>query len=128
MPQKKVKYKVCRDCPDRGPQPISHFYVKEKRKFATRYFSRCKWCYYKYVYGKDKKAGLKWHGIKQKHGRARYIVNLEILTGRLKKPKRCSRCRKKTPSRQLHGHHDDYRCPRKVRWLCHNCHKSHHAH
>jgi Zn finger protein HypA/HybF involved in hydrogenase expression len=38
--------------------------------------------------------------------------------------KRCQECRRET---RLHGHHDDYSKPLKVRWLCPRCHAATHT-
>ena len=48
-------------------------------------------------------------------------VSYAIKTKRVKKPKRCSRCGKK--SRLIHGHHSNYAKKLKVKWLCPKCHK-----
>ena len=119
------RLKVCRDC---GKQKsISDFYVKEKRRYSTRYTSRCRPCYYAWVYAKDKAQGFKWHGPKQKNGQARLKLNVAVLRGQLVKPKTCEGCGVRFPSRKLHGHHDDYRRPLVVRWLCDGCHRRHHS-
>ena len=49
-----------------------------------------------------------------------------VRDGRKKKPKRCQVCRKEPKPKNLHGHHDDYSKPLKVRWLCASCHGKHH--
>ena len=54
------------------------------------------------------------------------ILGRAIRDGRIKKPSSCSACNQKTTSRRLHGHHDDYTKPLKVRWLCIPCHRRHH--
>ena len=52
-------------------------------------------------------------------------VENALLSGRLVKPKVCStaKCRNK----KVEAHHDDYRKPLTVRWLCRKCHSQHHA-
>lgn len=50
-----------------------------------------------------------------------------VRDGRIRKPSTCSQCRKRTPSRRLHGHHPDYYEPLDVRWLCSTCHRKEHA-
>jgi len=121
MPQKKVAFKVCRDCGER--KGVSSFYVKERRKYAIRYFSRCKPCYYRWVYGRDRAGGLKWHGENQKNGRVRQMLRGAIAKGDVIKPRRCERCGRFAGPRKLRGHHDDYEKPLSVRWLCVACHK-----
>jgi hypothetical protein len=42
-----------------------------------------------------------------------------LKRGELVRPDRCSVCQKVGP---VHGHHDDYNFPLRVRWLCRSCH------
>ncbi len=123
---KRVAEKRCRDC--LKVKPISQFYVKEKRKYGPHYFSRCKPCYYTYVYEKDKAQGFKWHGHSEKNGPARSAVTNAVARGKLKKPSRCEKCKKKISKRKLHGHHHrGYKNPLDVQWLCEPCHRLAHA-
>mgnify|MGYP001569443019 CR=1 FL=1 len=55
---------------------------------------------------------------------ARGKVRRAIYKGILNKPKWCSICLKVT--NQLDAHHDDYKKPLVVRWLCKCCHMRHH--
>lgn len=59
--------------------------------------------------------------------RAKYLahnaVNNAVRDGRLIKPAECSECGKQSV---IHGHHDDYSKPLKVRWLCAVCHSAWH--
>ena len=52
-------------------------------------------------------------------------VENALLSGVLKRPKVCStaKCRNK----KVEAHHDDYRKPLTIRWLCRKCHSQHHA-
>ena len=52
--------------------------------------------------------------------RAHMKVSYAVQKGHLKRPSRCSRCRKR---RKVQGHHRDYRKPLEVVWLCDPCHK-----
>lgn len=56
--------------------------------------------------------------------KAHNAINNAVRDGRLVKPKRCSTCRK---VRTLQAHHDDYRQPLVVRWLCIECHNAEHV-
>lgn len=58
--------------------------------------------------------------------RARFVVNHEIERGRLKRQP-CEACGQKNnqPS-VINAHHDDYRRPLNIRWLCPSCHRQHH--
>lgn len=54
---------------------------------------------------------------------ARGMLNKAIAGGRVRKPSRCSECGTKG---YVEGHHDDYRKPLEVRWLCRQCHENMH--
>lgn len=56
------------------------------------------------------------------HDKARASVSRAVKNGSLVKPDYCEECLHFTPSRYLHGHHDDYSKPLEVRWLCTSCH------
>jgi hypothetical protein len=57
---------------------------------------------------------------------AHQMVSRAVKDGYLKKPDRCSSCSMFTPSRSLHGHHQDYNMPLDVEWLCAACHATRH--
>lgn len=50
-------------------------------------------------------------------------VGHAIRTGKLIRPSICSKC---DSGLNIQAHHDDYRYPLKVRWLCHWCHVGFH--
>lgn len=52
------------------------------------------------------------------------MVSQAIKTGRLQRGP-CESC---GATERIHAHHDDYSRPYDVRWLCHSCHSSLHAH
>jgi ribosomal protein S27AE len=52
-----------------------------------------------------------------------FAVNNAVRGGRLIKPLECSECGKQST---IQGHHDDYRKPLEVRWLCAVCHSAWH--
>ena len=54
---------------------------------------------------------------------AHTAVSNALRKGSLIKPEKCSEC---DEVGQVHGHHDDYRKPLMVRWLCPVCHKAWH--
>jgi len=47
-----------------------------------------------------------------------------IRTGKIEKPRTCSKCG--SPSR-IEGHHERYDKPLEVLWLCRTCHRALHA-
>jgi hypothetical protein len=73
---------------------------------------------------------LSWDEECERYGHdrrtAKTKVRLAVAKGILVKPTVCEECEKDTPSRHLHGHHDDYSKPLEVRWLCKACHARHH--
>ncbi len=55
---------------------------------------------------------------------ARIICRNAVRAGILKRPKTCSRCKK---TGKIQGHHENYKKPLDVIWLCQPCHfKEHH--
>lgn len=59
--------------------------------------------------------------------KAHNAVNNAVRSGDLLKPDACSRCSRPTPSRRLHGHHENYEKRLDVIWLCAKCHSEKHA-
>ena len=56
--------------------------------------------------------------------KANCILNNAIRNGTIVKPKICSTCKKE--KRIIDGHHDDYKLPLTVTWMCHKCHMTYH--
>jgi hypothetical protein len=56
---------------------------------------------------------------------AHTLTSYWLKIGKLTKPTICSVC---NSNQELHAHHDDYREPANVRWLCVPCHKEWHRH
>lgn len=54
---------------------------------------------------------------------AQILLNNSIRDGKVKKPKNCSICNRKT---KIYGHHNDYYKPLDVIWVCQICHKKIH--
>jgi ribosomal protein S27AE len=52
--------------------------------------------------------------------RAWHLVALALKSGELVRPATCSRCGK---GGVIEAHHNDYREPLKVEWLCRACHR-----
>lgn len=52
------------------------------------------------------------------------MVNNAVRDGKLKKLYVCQSCNK--TGCRIEGHHDDYRYPMDVRWLCSSCHRAWH--
>jgi len=58
----------------------------------------------------------------RKKVRARSMIAKRVYRGKIKKPNKCSKCKKTFEKRYIHGHHHDYDKPLDVKWLCHWCH------
>lgn len=67
------------------------------------------------------KSKEKWE---ERKWRARYEVSKAIKSGKLIRPKECSKCQKKCKPM---GHHRDYESPLNVEWLCSKCHAKAHG-
>ena len=61
-----------------------------------------------------------WEKLNPEKCKVHDIIKYALKTGKIKKPKYCSKCGE---DRKLNAHHDNYEFPFKIRWLCHSCHK-----
>lgn len=135
--------KRCFKC--KKDKDLSDFYVHEQ--MADGYLGKCKDCTKKdatnhrnknieKIRAYDRERGklphrillnkhrTKWY---RKHNPEKYaahtLLAYAVRSGKVKKPKKCSKCDTKTI---IHGHHEDYYAPLKVIWLCQVCHKQLH--
>jgi len=51
---------------------------------------------------------------------------MALAKGKLVRPRICERCHKQRQE-TMQMHHDDYRAPLSVRWLCRRCHVAVHV-
>lgn len=65
-----------------------------------------------------------WRQQNPEKARAKAHIQNLVRAGKLKCPDSCENC---GAICVVHGHHDDYSKPAKVRWLCPSCHNNHHA-
>ena len=56
---------------------------------------------------------------------ARRQVQSAIRSGRLVRPDKCDYCGE--GGRKIHAHHEDYKKPMDVEWLCTRCHGTRHC-
>jgi len=64
-----------------------------------------------------------WRKLNPEKCKVRNLVGHALKLGKIIKPKYCSKCGEK---RKLVAHHDDYKFPLKIRWLCYSCHQLYH--
>lgn len=50
---------------------------------------------------------------------ARLLLNRAVARGEMERPEACSSC---GAGGRIHGHHEDYKKPLEVVWLCRKCH------
>lgn len=96
------QYHLCRDC---NAKKAKKYYINggdEKILFAKR-------------------KNYRKYPEKQK---ARGLLKMGILSGKVRKPKHCSICG--TTTKRIEGHHKDYSKPLEVEWLCTACHADSH--
>jgi ribosomal protein S27AE len=67
---------------------------------------------------------LRWRRAHPEGPRAHKLVYAAVRAGRIPRPDRCEGCGRGV---RLHGHHEDYTKPLKVRWLCGSCHRLAHG-
>jgi len=71
------------------------------------------------------RAGVRrWRRAHPEGPRAHKLVYAAVRSGRIPRPDRCEGCGRDV---RLHGHHEDYTKPLKVRWLCGSCHRLAHS-
>src|SRR5690349_19155969 len=102
-------------------KPFSEFYKKFGREnYKSKLDYKCKSCHNKYVESrrnrsKKNRTNVEWRKRNIDKYRAQQAVIVAVRHGELVKPDSCESCSAK---KRLHGHHDDYRKPLSVRWLC----------
>ena len=67
-------------------------------------------------------------GTERQKAKARSVFAIALRQGKLKRPIRCSKCRDKPGNDnfgrpKIEAHHEDYRKPLEVQWLCLKCHR-----
>ena len=65
-----------------------------------------------------------WYDANREKHLARARVNYYIKKGTLVKPDTCEDCGENT--KDLEGHHEDYKKQLEVNWICKNCHEKRH--
>jgi hypothetical protein len=99
-------------------------YDKSRSMLAHRVEARKKYSQTEEGKNSLRKAKKKWSEENVVKRSAQIIVNNAVRNGKLIKPKSCEICRKE--NNIIHGHHDDYDYPLKVKWLCPKCHSNIH--
>ena len=100
-------------------------------KFAKRcaHFRQpcCSMCIYKHTKKRKSRSNVqrKWSIRNKLKITAHAVVKRAIARGLMKRPKRCSEC--SSSKLKVEAHHDNYRKPLSVRWLCSSCHKLFHS-
>ncbi len=61
-----------------------------------------------------------WRRLNPEKYAAHLLLNNAVRSGKIKKPRKCSQCKK---ARLIMGHHEDYTKPLEVIWVCQECHK-----
>jgi hypothetical protein len=67
-------------------------------------------------------AGLAIKDTADQKVQARLKLQRAVRSGRVIKPKNCSKCGAEESGYRMHGHHPDYNKPYDVEWLCSRCH------
>ena len=130
--------KICFKC--KAEKPLSEFY--KHSRMADGHLNKCKTCakcdvrkhrrdnpsVQEYDRGRGNRQTAEYlRGYREKYP-AKYAahnaVNNAVRDGRLHKASFCEIC---GSSFCIEGHHDDYKKPLEVRWLCSMCHSRWHA-
>lgn len=125
--------KLCKDC--KKELDISNFYKHNDN--ADGYLNKCKDCVRDRVQSHrnrnidkvreyDRLRSNLPHRIERRKRRSRIynIVRKAVRNGEIIKFDYCEDCR--CSNKRLEGHHEDYRKPKEVIWLCKSCHMKRH--
>ncbi len=96
--KRSIQYYYCNDC---NTEKMRKYYKTDNGKLHVQ----------KSVY-----KSIKSFKYKQD---ARILLNTAVLKGFLKRPRTCSKCKKEG---RIEAHHNNYRKPLVVLWLCKKCH------
>ncbi len=115
--------RICRICKE--SKLITEYY-RNSTTGKDGYHTLCKDCTYDYkkrkgfLTSKGNYANtLRWKKKNRDKVWAQQVLNDWVRDGRIIKPKRCYECGEIKP---LQAHHDDYKHPLRVYWLCTQCH------
>lgn len=119
----------CKECNKADVQKnyrdnIDHFKEYERSRLKLPHRVKAREDYAKTEKGKmaGNKAKKKYTQNNPEKKRASTILCNAIRDGKIKKEP-CERCDR---TYRIHGHHDDYDQPLKVRWFCPQCHRDYH--
>lgn len=123
-------------CPKCGEdKPLSEYYKdKHQSSGVTSVCMECKRAYSKKYLSTENGLKKKNEWLKHRYhiqdkekqlarGKLKHAINI----GKVSKPSECSSCRREYLSKDLHGHHTNYKRPLDVVWLCQICHKAEHG-
>jgi len=121
----------CKECNKQDVRDNRAAKIEQYRAYDAHRFqndSRVKARHKAYQQTPEGKASMakskeKWQEANTIKRSAAIMVGNAVRDGRLTKPDRCSKC---GAVGRIHGHHNDYAKPLKVRWLCSKCHTAWH--
>lgn len=121
-----MTYKRCFKCGE--VKPLSDFYAHPR--MADGHLNKCKNCTKKDSKRRrddspksDLQTRLNACAEKPNHKNAYMAVDAAIRSGVLEKPDTCSSCGCHSSAHRIEAHHEDYRKPLDVVWLCTPCHR-----
>ena len=118
-----MKYTVifCAKCKTRDADGyIKNGFSGKTRRYYCRKCNRERFKKYYHAH-KEKVRAIIYKSVKKhwEKQQARVLLNRQVVSGKLKKPKNCSTCNKRG---RIEAHHTDYEKPLEVVWLCSGCH------
>lgn len=118
-PRQGEYFSTCKTCRIQEEREKRWANIEESRKIANEIMKR----YRNKHPEKYKKAQKRWRQNNILKSNATSMVKRAVKNGKLHKPKLCEFCYQRKP---LQGHHENYKEPLSVKWLCASCHKSWH--